>query len=172
MNAVYGLYPDGHAAQEAVDRLREAGVSDQAMTILSSQPMEDFEFGRRDRDSRMWWIACAGGLLGGLGGAWMIRASQRAWPLVTGGMPVAPWWPNLIVIFELTMLGAIVATVITLLITAGLPARGKNLLYDPEVTNGKVLVGLAQLPGEVPPPAVTAALRAPRGAVVRTRRFD
>ena len=89
MNAVYGLYPDGHAAQEAVDRLRAAGVDEDDITILSSQPMEDFEFGRRGRENWMWWTASLGGLVGGLFGTWLTRATQQAWPLETGGMPIA-----------------------------------------------------------------------------------
>ena len=67
--------------------------------------------------------------------------TELAWPLQTGNMPIVAWWPNLIVIFELTMLGAILATVLTLFITAGLVRRPPPL-YDPEVTDGKILVGV------------------------------
>ena len=35
-------------------------------------------------------------------------------------MPIVPNWTNLIIIFEMTMLSAIIATVITLLVTAGI----------------------------------------------------
>jgi hypothetical protein len=56
-------------------------------------------------------------------------------------MPIVSWVPNAIVLFEMTMLGAILATVITLLFTAGLPASSK-LLYDPEVSEGYILVGV------------------------------
>jgi hypothetical protein len=58
-------------------------------------------------------------------------------------MPIVSPWPNLIVIFELTMLGAILATVVTLFITAKLPSRLPHL-YDPEITNGYILVGVQQ----------------------------
>jgi len=44
---------------------------------------------------------------------------------------------NIIVI----MLGAILATVITLAVTASL-FTGKSKLYDPQVSNGKILVGI------------------------------
>ena len=60
MSAVYGLYPDGASAQQAVDRLRAAGLADRDITVLSSQPMEEYEFGQMDKQSRMWWIACGG----------------------------------------------------------------------------------------------------------------
>lgn len=166
MKAVYGLYPDGRAAQQAVNRLRAAGIADRDITILSSQPMEDFEFGTMDKATWMWWFACLGGLLGmslGYGLAWV---TETSWPINTGGLPIFAWWPNLIIMFELTMLGAITATVITLIVSALLPSRGRTL-YDPEVTDGKVLVGVEHpLDGSVSD--LEAALGAPPGARVKT----
>jgi len=141
VKALYGLYGDGQSAQQAVNRLRAAGLSDRQITILSAQPMEDFEFGHIDRHTWMWWIACGGGLLGmasAFGLAWL---TEMSWPINVGGLPTFAWWPNLIIIFELTMLGAILATVITLVVTAGL-GRGGGKLYDPEVTDGSILVGV------------------------------
>ena len=32
--------------------------------MLSSQPMDDYEFGQMDKATWMWWIASGGGLLG------------------------------------------------------------------------------------------------------------
>ncbi len=72
---------------------------------------------------------------------YLLGASQRAWPLVTSGMPIVPNWTNLIIIFEMTMLSAIIATVITLLVSAGIPSRGGKM-YDPEVSDGYILVGV------------------------------
>jgi len=93
--------------------------------------MEDYEFGRRDKATWMWWIA----------------------------------WPNLIILFELTMLGAIVATVAALVVTARL---GRHLgLYDREVSDGKILVGIERPPDS----AITelqTALGAVRHALVKT----
>ena len=34
MKAVYALYPDGHSAQQAVNRLRAAGVADRDITVI------------------------------------------------------------------------------------------------------------------------------------------
>jgi Protein of unknown function (DUF3341) len=164
VKALYGLYPDGSSAQQAVNRLRAAGVVDRDITIMSAQPMEDFEFGHRDKATWMWWMACAGGLIGmvsALGLAWL---TETSWPLDTGGLPIFAWWPNLIIIFELTMLGAILATAITLVMTARL-GRASGI-YDPEVADGKVLVGVAN-----PPPSAIAnlesALTAPPGAEIK-----
>ena len=148
MNAIYGLYSDPYVAQRAVDNLRSAGVSDRDITIISSEPFEQFEFGHRDAKTAMPWIAAAAALFGLVATYYLLGLSQMSWPLKTAGMPIVPLWTNLIIIFEMTMLSAIIATVITLLITAGLPSRGGKL-YDPEVSDGYILVGVEN-PSDAP----------------------
>jgi hypothetical protein len=165
MKAIYGLYDDGQSAQQAVNRLRSAGIADGEIVVMSSQPMEDYEFGQKDRKTWMWWNACGGGLLGmatAFGLAWL---TETSWPIDVGGLPTFAWWPNLIIIFELTMLGAILGTVITLVVTARL-GRG-NGFYDPAVSDGKILVGVAN-PPDATVHDLEAALSAQSGAQVKT----
>jgi hypothetical protein len=140
MSAVYGLYDDPHVAQKAVDNLRAAGIVDKDITVISSEPFDHFEFGHRDAATSMPWIATAAGAAGLVLTYYLLGASQRSWPLVTSGMPIAPLWTNLIIIFEMTMLSAITATVLTLVVTAFATDRGT--LYDPEVSDGYILVGV------------------------------
>lgn len=141
MRAVYALYPDGDSAQRAVDGLRAAGVPDRDITVVTGEPMEDYRFSEMNRANWLWYIACGGGLLGLCCATWLSWKTQTAWPLQTGNMPLVSWWTNLIVMFELTMLGAIVATVIALFVTGGL-LRRRPVLYDPEVTDSHILVGI------------------------------
>jgi Alternative complex III, ActD subunit len=141
VSAIYALYDDGDAAQRAVNSLRHVGVADRDITVISDQPMEAYEFGEMNRATRIWYIASGGGLVGLVFATWLTRMTELAWPLPTGNMPIVSWWPNLIVIFELTMLGAILATVATLLVTGEL-LRRRPALYDPRVTDGKILVGV------------------------------
>ena len=141
MSAVYALYSTPDAAQRAVNGLRAAGIGDDRITILSSEPIEQHEFAHRDKATWMGWIAAAGGVTGLAFAAWLTRMTELAWPLPTGNMPIVAWWPNLIIMFEMTMLFAILAAVITLLVTARLPGR-RPALYDPDVMNGKILVGV------------------------------
>jgi hypothetical protein len=166
MSAVYGLYSDGQSAQQAVNRLRSAGIVDRDITVISAQPMEEFEFGEMDKDTWMWWFACLGGLIGMSAGYGLALISELSWEINTGGLPVFAWWPNLIIIFELTMLGSIIATVATLVVSALLPSRG-HTLYDPEVTDGKILVGVEN-PPEGSVPELERSLGAPPGARVKT----
>jgi hypothetical protein len=166
MKAVYALYENGDAAQRAVNGLRAAGYDDHDITVISAAPMEEYEFSHIGHESYQWYIACAGGLFGLLASTWLTTFAEKDWPIDVGNMPIVAWWPNLIVIFEMTMLGAIVTSVITLIITAGL-ARKVPKLYDPEVTNGKILVGIAQ-PKDASGSDVERVLQAAPGAVLKT----
>jgi Protein of unknown function (DUF3341) len=141
MSAVYALYPTPDAAQRAVNGLVAAGVPNDRITIISSEPFEDHEFAAGDRATWMGWIALGGAILGLAFATWLTRMTELAWPLPTGNMPIVAWWANLIVMFELTMLGGIVAAVITLLVTARL-VRRRPAFYDPAISDGKILVGI------------------------------
>src|SRR6185436_10798458 len=118
MKAVYALYRSPASAQRAFARLKNAGIADRRITVLSSEPMEEYEFGQRDRETLMYWLAAGGGLIGLIGAYLLLSITQSVWAIDTGGMPIVTNWTNMIIIFELTMLSAIVTTVITLLITA------------------------------------------------------
>lgn len=54
---------------------------------------------------------------------------------------------NGIITYELMMLGAILATLVTLLVGARLPSWFKHL-YDPEISAGKILIGVVNPPPE------------------------
>lgn len=164
MTALYALYDDPNVVQRAVDGLRAAGVADADIVVMSSEPFEEYEFSHRDSANWLRWIAGLGGLAGLGTAAWFTRYTQLSWPLPTSGMPIVAPWPNLIVMFELTMLGAILATVVTLLITAKLPSR-LSRLYDPEVTNGYILVGVQQPAADVAPKLTAALERAGQGRI-------
>ncbi len=166
MSALYGLYGDPDTAQRAVDGLRRAGVADADIVVMSSEPFEEYEFGHRDSATWLHWIAGLGGVIGLTTGYYLTSVTQQMWPLRTSGMPIVAPWPNLIVIFEMTMLGAILATVIALLITAKLPSRLPRL-YDPEVSNGYILVGV-QEPSTALADQMAAALRAAGEGRVKT----
>jgi hypothetical protein len=163
MSAVYALYPDGDSAGRAINGLRAAGVSGDAITVITSEPLEHHEFFETDKSTWMWYIASFGGLVGLLFATWLTRMTELAWPLQTGNMPIVAWWPNLIIMFELTMLFAILSAVITLLVTAGLPGR-RSRIYDARVMDGMILVGVDN-PSDAA--AVERALAGGGGEVIR-----
>jgi len=164
MTAIYGLYNSPHDAQVAFDRLRSAGISEGDITVMSSEPLEEYEFGSRDRKTVMPWIAVLGAVIGLTGAYLLTSLTQKAWAINTGGMPIVSTYTNLIIMFELTMLGAVFATVLTLLKTARLPSRLPKL-YDPEISMGKILVGVSGADSE----SVRTALQSGNPEIIKTR---
>jgi len=158
MKAIYGLYSDPDSAQHAVEELRRQGVSDGSITVITSQPYEEYEFSQRYKETWIFWIAAGGGVLGLLIGLTLAYLTQTLWPIVTGGMPIVAWWPNIIIMFEVTMLGAIVATVVSLLVMAQLP-RKLSRVYDADVSQGKIMVAV-EGPSEVDVARLERTLRA------------
>ena len=77
-----------------------------------------------------------------IGGFSLATLTALNYPLVKGGMPiVAPWTVGLIT-YETTMLGAVLATLVGLLVELGLP-NFKNLPYDPSVVDGGIVLAVA-----------------------------
>jgi Protein of unknown function (DUF3341) len=159
VKSVYAMFADPDAAQRAVDNLRAAGVADRNIIVISSTPFEEYEFSHRDKATWLYWLAGAGGAVGLAAGYWLTRFTELDWPLPTGGMPIVALWPNLVIIFELTMLFAILTTVLSLLITASIPRR-QPALYDRAVSDGQILVGLEN-PGHVSLDELKRALAGP-----------
>src|SRR5919204_2957194 len=166
MKAVYALYSNPDDVQRAVDGLRKAGIGEDDITVISSEPIEEYEFSHRHAATWLHWIAGAGGAVGLAIGTWLSAFTELAWPIPTGNMPIVAWWPNLIIMFELTMLGAILATVVTLFVAARIPAREAKM-YDPEVSDGKILVGVEN-PNESSVPAIERALMSSGVARLKT----
>ena len=162
MKAIYALYTSPEIAQRAVDGLREAGVPDAEIQVMSSEPFEEYEFSDRDQATWLHWVAGVGGVIGLTGAYLLTSITQQSWPLRTSGMPIVATWPNLIVMFEMTMLGAILATVLTLFVSAKLPKR-LPVLYDPEVSSGYILVGV-----QGPDRDLTAALESAGPGKIKT----
>ena len=169
MTAIYGLYDTPDAAQRGYTSLKRAGIAPRDITVVSGEPFEAFEFSHRDHSLVLFRLAQLGGVIGFVLAVLLVRGTEMAWPIVTGGMPIVAWWPNLVIVFEMTMLGAIVTTVISLLVTASLP-RFKGAIYDPAVSDGKILVGVPlSTPGAAD--AIRDAFTASGAVAIKTAEF-
>lgn len=135
----YGLFRDAASSQRAFEALVRAGIRKEDIVVLSSEPHEAHSFFHRDQKSVMPWLAALGGLVGGVGGYLLASFTQRSYPLLSGGMPIVTQWTDAIITYETTMLGAILATVLTLVWTARLGSYSG--LYDPEISEGMILLG-------------------------------
>ena len=170
MKAIYALYSDPDAAQRAVNSLKlsggSLGIGERQIVVVSSEPFDGYDFSDEHSQTRIFLIASLGGICGALLGLLFVRFTQFVYPLPTGGMPIAPHWTNGIITYETTMLGAILTTVITLLVTAKLPHFGPRL-SDPEIWHGKILVGVTD-PPEKARPELEKQLRLAGASQVKT----
>jgi len=139
--SIYGLFPGPDSAERGMNALRAAGIARENIVVMSAEPFDEYSFTQTDHKTVMPWLAMLGGLVGGTCGFLLARYTQVAYSITVGNMPRVSPWPTAIVTYELTMFGAVITTVITLLITARL-ARRRPALYDPEISNGKILIGV------------------------------
>lgn len=104
-----GEFRDRSSLATAINALRAAGVSNDDLDIFSEEPVE-FPRGVLDRPSRMSLVSVLGAIVLGGGGTTFVWWAQNNYAVVTGGIPVYSWWGTGVITYELTMLGAILAT--------------------------------------------------------------
>jgi hypothetical protein len=151
MKALYALYSDPDAAQRAVNALKRAGgslgIGERQIVVVTAEPFDGYDFSDEHSRSRIFLLASIGGIVGAILGYLLTRFTQLSYPLNTGAMPIVTPLTNGIIIYEMTMLGAILWTLITLLVTARLPHFGPSL-SDPAIWHGKILVGVMNPPDQ------------------------
>jgi hypothetical protein len=149
MKVLYALYADPETAQSAVDSLHAASselkFDERQIVIVSGEPHEGCDFADSHCTASPYRWAVFGAAVGGTLGYLLTTVTQKAYPIITGAMSITPIWTNGIIVYEMTMLGAILTTLVTLLIGAGLP-NFKGVITDPEIWMGKILVGVADAP--------------------------
>lgn len=117
--SVLGLFREPEAALNTARGLRSAGY---AVSVMSPYPLEGaaeaLELGR----SPIRRYTLAGGLLGFCVGFGLATFAATRFLLPTGGRPIIPFPPFLLIGYELTILFGILATLLGVLICTRLPA--------------------------------------------------
>jgi hypothetical protein len=171
MKALYALYSVPDAAQRAVNALKTTGsslgIAERQIVVVTAEPFDGYDFSDEHSQTHIFLLASIGGICGAILGFWFARYTQFSYPLNTGGMPIAPHWTNGIIIYEMTMLGAVLWTVATLLIAGRLPHFGESL-SDPAIWHGKILVGVMD-PPERARGEIEAQLRIAGTAEIKSR---
>jgi mono/diheme cytochrome c family protein len=140
---ILGLFHEATPTADTIDRLRELGVPDNRITVMSGVPYRADILGRKAVYERLIPIALIGALSGILAALFLVVGTPLLYSIVVGNQPIVPVPPSLIILFEFTMLGTIVATFAGLLAESRFPFFGREM-YDPRITEGHIGV-LAQL---------------------------
>lgn len=82
-------------------------------------------------------ITLLGGIVGGLSTVALAVYAHLSFHLITGGKPVLPWTPWVIVCFEGTILGAVISSVIAWVLKGRLPRFSASKGYDPRFSQDR-----------------------------------
>lgn len=132
-----GLFHEATPTAEAIEQLKEHGVSEQTITVLSDVPYRPEILGVQPRYRRLGLTALIGAIGGLLTGIFLTVGTPILYPISSGGQPIIAIPPSLIIWFELTMLGTMLATFAGLIAETRYPTFGQDI-YDVRITEGHI----------------------------------
>lgn len=144
--AVLGLFNSPDEAADALDTLRAAGFLDSEMTVLTDAPYPEGAFGEAPERHRLYVWPFIGAACGLAVGLVLTVGTQLSYPVVTGGKPLLAIPPMINVLYEGTMLGALIMTVIGIIFESRLPDLSAAP-YDPRISQGYFGVLVFRLAG-------------------------
>ncbi|MBL75743.1 MAG: hypothetical protein CL763_02320 [Chloroflexi bacterium] len=132
-----GLFQDPEQVAGAMTALHEKGFPPEDIDIYSGSPYPEGSFSEHEPETRLYMFPLIGALVGFALGLLWTAGTQISYPLVTGGKPLLSIPPMTIIMYENTMLGAIIFTVLGVLFESRLPRKSMGL-YDTRITEGYI----------------------------------
>ena len=139
--SVIGLFVAEDAAADALDGLKDAGFTQGEFEVLTGTPYPEGTFGEAEPTHKLFRFPLFGAAAGFTMGLGVTVATQLAFPLVTGGKPILAIPPMVIIMYELTLLGAILFTVFGIIFESRLPRLFMGA-YDTRITEGYIGVAV------------------------------
>jgi len=136
---ILALFEDIEPAAEGVGKLRELGLNNNQINVISGVPISNRILGRPRIRTNVPRIGMVGVILGGLAGLFLIYGIPALYPLHVGGQPLFPIPPGIIITFELTMLGLMGFSFLGVFVESRFPSY-EPVEYVPEVSDGKIAV--------------------------------
>ena len=131
------VFEDFEPASNGIEKLRELGIGDDQMNIISGIPIKETILGRPSAVTHVARIGFAGAILGMFLGLFFVYGTPYLFPLHVGGQPVYPVPQGIIITFEMTMLGLMGFSFLGLFIDSGFPSYTPKE-YIPEISDGKI----------------------------------
>ncbi|ACZ39586.1 DUF3341 domain-containing protein [Sphaerobacter thermophilus] len=168
VRGVLGVYKDLDTAIAGVDALNELGYKRDDFEVLTNAPYPEGTFGEESGMHRLGLFPLVGAACGFAVGLLITGATQMAYPLVTGGKPLFSIPPMIIIMYEGTLLAAVIFTVIGMLFESRLPRLGSSL-WDPRISRGYIGI-LVHAPEEKADEAAATMRRAGAEDVILEER--
>ncbi len=141
------LFSDVEPAVKAIDKLREMGIDDKQIDVLSGIPISHEVLGRPKISTFIPKLALGGAIIGFIIAVFLMFGIPFLFSLHVGGQPVYAIPPFYIIAFEMTMLGLMGTAFISLFLAGRLPAYEPQI-YVPEISDGKIAVTFPCLQGD------------------------
>ena len=135
--SVLGLFTTEDAAADAMDSLKDAGYSSSEYEVMTDTPYPEGTFGEAEPVHKLFRWPLIGAACGFIVALVLTSGTQLAYPMVTGGKPILSIPPMSIILYEGSMLGAIIFTVIGILLESRLPRLFMGA-YDSRISDGYI----------------------------------
>ncbi len=131
------LFEDIDPAAEAIDKLHEMGVTDDRLNVISGVPFSHKMLGRPHPWTNVSRLALGGAAAGFVVGIFLNFGTPHLYNVSVGGQYITPIPPGLIIIFEMTMLFALLSTFLGVFLDSFFP-NYRPMEYVPEISDGKI----------------------------------
>ena len=131
------LFEDIDPAANAIEKLHEMGVTDDNINVISGVPIAHKMLGRPHPWTNVSRLALGGAIAGFCLGAFLNYGTPYLYPVPVGGQYITPIPPGMILLFEMTMLFALLATFLGVFLDSYFP-NYRPLEYVPEISDGKI----------------------------------
>jgi hypothetical protein len=139
MKTFLALFEDIDPAADAIELLRQMGIGDEQVNIISGIPVTEPMMGRSHQWTNVPRLAMGGALAGLLIGLALAVVTPLMYPIHVGGQPLIPVPPSIVVVFEMTMLGMLISTFLGVFLDSQFPSY-KPKEYVPEISDGKIAI--------------------------------
>jgi len=133
------VFEDIDPAADAIEKLHEMGVTDENINVISGVPVAHKMLGRPHPWTNVSRLAMGGAVAGFFFGLFLNFGTPYLYNVPVGGQYITPVPPGLIIVFEMTMLFALLSTFLGVFLDSFFP-NYRPLEYVAEVSDGKIAV--------------------------------
>jgi len=133
------VFSDIDPAADAIEKLHEIGIQDENINVISGVPFTHKMLGRPHPWTNVSRLSMGGAIAGLIVGLFLNFGTPNLYTVLVGGQYVTPIPPGLIVVFEMTMLFALLATFLGVFLDSYFP-NYRPMEYVAEVSDGKIAV--------------------------------
>lgn len=141
METIIAIFDSAEDALAAKSELRREGFTGGKVVLMSSEPIEH-EPDEDEKPSRIGLFSICGAIVGAAAAIALTAGVSLLVKINTGGMPDISPWPFGIIVFELAMLAAILASLVRMIYEARLARQWSLDEYDTAVADGKIVVSV------------------------------